>query len=103
MRRTGGKAFRSKGEAVSRRLTDEGCFGVLLCPPPHPPQCAHWGTFPQGKAYGRPKTPLSKGAVAAARRRLGDSVPGQMLDLWKGPEQVRTPVSTDIQTLLFIS
>ena len=20
---------------------------------PHPPQCAHWGTFPQGKAFGR--------------------------------------------------
>ena len=23
---------------------------------PHPPQCAHWGTFPQGKA-GRISTP----------------------------------------------
>ena len=55
-----GKASPSKGEAVSRRLTDEGCFGVLLCPPPHPPQCAHWGTFPQGKAW---KSPLSQGCL----------------------------------------
>ena len=30
---------------------------TALSSPPHPPQCAHWGTFPpKGKAYGRPKT-----------------------------------------------
>ena len=32
----------------------DGCGAVQLTWfPPHPPQCAHWGTFPQGKASPR--------------------------------------------------
>ena len=26
--------------------------------PPHPPQCAHWGTFPQGEGFGGGKSPV---------------------------------------------
>ncbi len=45
----------SRGKVASaKRMTDEGARQVfapyrkncLPAPPPHPPQCAHWGTFP---------------------------------------------------------
>ena len=38
--------------------------GRIRTLPPHPPQCAHWGTFPpRGKAFGRPHgaAPTEKG------------------------------------------
>ena len=46
---------------------------------PHPPQCAHWGTFPQGKAY---FLPLCIQPIPCAPHGLDDAgLGGVVLDL----------------------
>ena len=62
---------RGKVAASEAKQTDEGLGALMhrfalsskpvLLPCPHPPQCAHWGTFPQGKALGgQSRPPLQK-------------------------------------------
>ena len=39
---------------------------------PHPPQCEHWGTFPQGKAWAGGASPSSTGFKEIFRNRVGE-------------------------------
>ena len=49
------------GEGGSRSETGVGRYN-LPGSAPHPPQCAHWGTFPQGKASPR-QIPIYRGGT----------------------------------------
>jgi len=39
-----------------------GTSANLYCGKPHPPQCAHWGTFPKGEGRKMPSVPKEQRA-----------------------------------------
>ena len=66
------------GEGGSRSETGVGRYN-LPGSAPHPPQCAHWGTFPQGKASPH-QPPIYRGGTWS--HPPGESKTG-LIDFWK--------------------